>query len=261
MSKPFWEKSNFLQTEEPQFLAGENEGDFLLEKSERWKSIFSDAYREFILAFDTVGISPNRLVTLRIGTSIASASILSSGSIENTTLQGSLIAVFLFSLLADRFDGDLARFTNQYSKRGEVLDAGADKTVVYATLLALIWPRILEMSYEQVIALVALFSVNATMDSMSQLSRGYEENQKALGAFWDAPTTQKERQEYAYNKTSNGANIMGKLKTGAIMTALWLGVSQWILWYSQDTLSQILITWLSVSGIFSVTSLWLKWKK
>jgi hypothetical protein len=76
------------------------------------------------------------------------------------------------------------------------------------------------MSYEQVIFLVGLFTANGTMDLISQLSRGLEENKKALCAFWKTPTSQEEREEYMYSKTSSGANMMGKLKTGAIMTAL-----------------------------------------
>lgn len=228
---------------------------------EESKNIFFQAYKKFILAFDSMWISPNRLVTLRSGTAIVSAAILTNGWVENTTLQWSLVGTFLISLLADRFDGDLARFTNQCSKEGEVLDAAADKVVVYATLLALLWPKILDMPYEQVILLVGLFTANGTMDMMSQLSRGLEENQKAVSTFWKVPTSQEEREEYVYNKTANGANIMGKLKTGAIMTALWVGVSQGILWYSDDTLATVLITWLSASAICSATSLWLKWKK
>ena len=85
------------------------------------------------------------------------------------------------------------------------------------------------MPYEQVILLVGLFTANGTMDMMSQLSRGLKENKDAIDAFWKAPTSQEEREEYVYNKTANGANIMGKLKTGAIMTALGVGVSQGIL--------------------------------
>jgi len=87
----------------------------------------------------------------------------------------------------------------------------------------------MEYSYEQVIALVGLFSANATMDVISQLSRGWDENKQALEALWKAPTSQKQREEYTYTKTSSGANIMGKLKTGSIMTALGIGVSQGIL--------------------------------
>jgi hypothetical protein len=64
-----------------------------------------------------------------------------------------------------------------------------------------------------------------------------------------------------YSKTSSGANMMGKLKTGAIMTALGVWISQEVLGYSEDTLVTILMTGLSASAVFSATSLWLKWKK
>jgi phosphatidylglycerophosphate synthase len=221
----------------------------------------SKLYRDFITGFDRLGMSPNRLVTLRTGTAIASAAILGNGWVENTTVQCALVWSFLLSLVADRFDGDLARFTNQCSKEGEILDAGADKLVVYATLLTLIGPKIWNMSHEQVIFLVGLFTANGTMDFISQLSRGLEENKKALCAFWKTPTSQNEREKYSYSKTSSGANMMGKLKTGAIMTALGVWISQGVLGYSEDTLVTILMTGLSVSATFSATSLWLKWKK
>jgi phosphatidylglycerophosphate synthase len=93
-------------------------------------------YKSNILdPLDKLVISPNRLVTLRTGVSITVAACLAFSENLWVPIEAWLIALWTAALVADKTDWDLARHTDQCSDEGEVLDAGADKVIVYTSLL------------------------------------------------------------------------------------------------------------------------------
>lgn len=225
---------------------------------------YDTLYAPILDRLDAAKISPNRLVTIRTWVGIAVSTILafnpeiSENQIIDLVSKIWLAGIFTLSLIADRIDGDLARHTNQCSKDGEVLDAWADKVIVYWWIWVLLWLNFNSFSIEELTILWALFWINLTLDTISQLKRWLEANKDALSKFWKAPTTQEERDSYEYEKTGNGANMLWKLKTWSIMWALGLGVSQSILWYSDETLYALLTYGMWASAVLWMWSLELK---
>jgi len=209
-------------------------------------------YHKVLDWLDSMWISPNRLVTIRTGVSLAALTILTQKpdiSLSEAIWFMSALGIWL---IADRVDGDLARYTNQCSPQGEVLDAGADKVIVFIGLALII--STLGISLEQQVLLWSLFWVNLTLDTVSQVSRWVNENIEAFQASWSQPLTNVERKTREYAKTSNGANILWKLKTGAAMSALVIWADS-IVDLHDETKAISMITLLGVSTTLSLWSL------
>ena len=79
-------------------------------------------------------LTPNQVTTLRLITGLAAAWIFAQGSYGWMVLGG---AVFLFSMLLDRADGELARQTGQMSMFGYRYDLLADCAASIATFIGL----------------------------------------------------------------------------------------------------------------------------
>ena len=79
-------------------------------------------------------VTPNQLTTLRLATGIAASALVASGMPAATNVGAGL---FFVSIILDRADGDLARQTNQQSKKGHNYDLIADglcNTMIFLAL-------------------------------------------------------------------------------------------------------------------------------
>lgn len=81
------------------------------------------------------GLSPNHLTTLRLTTGLAAAMIFAQGIYGWVSIIGGLI--FLLSMLLDRADGELARYTNQLSVAGHRYDLISDCVVGISTFIGI----------------------------------------------------------------------------------------------------------------------------
>lgn len=81
------------------------------------------------------GLSPNHLTTLRLTTGLAAAMIFAQGIYGWVSIIGGLI--FLLSMLLDRADGELARYTNQLSIAGHRYDLISDCVVGISTFIGI----------------------------------------------------------------------------------------------------------------------------
>lgn len=222
------------------------------EKNKVWsllQGLKSNYYNPFLDKLDSIWISPNRLVTIRTGTAIAVAGILNTQENLWYTTEWVLLTIWALSLIADRVDGDLARHTDQCSLEWEVLDAWADKVVVYAAMAFVIHSFSNTLSPEQIEALMYLTGWSFVLDVISQWMRGVENNTKALKAYWKKPLTQEEREvNKLLPKSKNAANFFWKVKTGSIMGAMSVG-SQNILPFDDSTkmIVTTVLVWISVA--------------
>lgn len=218
-----------------------------------WK--VSEGYVSLLDMLDKNGISPNKLVTIRATTSIAIGAILASTQNLSALSESALLAGLGLSLAADRVDGDLARHTQQCSKEGEVLDAGADKVVVYVLLACIVHEHVGgDISLEE-LALMLWVSFSFLLDCISQFKfRSIEDNLSAIKQCWSEPLSEEERVNNLPAKTKNAANIYGKVKTTSIMATLWLWLED-ISNISDETKIQGIITLITVSLVMSGMSL------
>lgn len=81
------------------------------------------------------GLTPNHLTTLRLMTGLAAAMIFAQGTYGWVSIIGGLI--FLLSMLLDRADGELARYTNQMSVAGHRYDLVSDCIVGICTFIGI----------------------------------------------------------------------------------------------------------------------------
>jgi archaetidylinositol phosphate synthase len=80
------------------------------------------------------GLTPNQVTTTRLATGLAASIIFAQGTYGWMVLGG---VVFLFSMLLDRADGELARQTDQMSLIGHRYDLAADGIASVATFVGL----------------------------------------------------------------------------------------------------------------------------
>ncbi|MGD0104793.1 MAG: CDP-alcohol phosphatidyltransferase family protein [Rhodopila sp.] len=80
------------------------------------------------------GVTPNQVTTMRLATGLAASIIFAQGTYGWMVLGG---IVFLFSMLLDRADGELARQTGQMSLAGYRYDLAADGIASIATFVGL----------------------------------------------------------------------------------------------------------------------------
>jgi archaetidylinositol phosphate synthase len=80
------------------------------------------------------GLTPNQVTTMRLASGLAAAAIFALGTYGWMAFGG---AVFLFSILLDRADGELARQTSQSSVAGHRYDLVADCVASIATFIGL----------------------------------------------------------------------------------------------------------------------------
>jgi phosphatidylglycerophosphate synthase len=80
------------------------------------------------------GLTPNQVTTMRLATGLAASVIFAQGSRGWMVLGG---IVFLFSMLLDRADGEMARQTGQMSLAGHRYDLAADGIASVATFVGL----------------------------------------------------------------------------------------------------------------------------
>ena len=80
------------------------------------------------------GLRPNQVTALRIATALAAGVAFAAGS-ERAIRVGS--GLFVVSAVLDRADGELARQTGQFSKRGHVLDLAGDCSADAVAMLAI----------------------------------------------------------------------------------------------------------------------------
>jgi archaetidylinositol phosphate synthase len=81
------------------------------------------------------GLTPNHLTTLRLATGLSAAVIFAQGTYGWASIAGGLI--FLLSMLLDRADGELARYTNQMSIAGHRYDLVSDCIVSISTFIGI----------------------------------------------------------------------------------------------------------------------------
>jgi archaetidylinositol phosphate synthase len=80
------------------------------------------------------GLTPNQVTTMRLVTGLAASVIFAQGTYGWMVLGG---IVFLFSMLLDRADGELARQTGEMSVTGHRYDLAADGIASVATFVGL----------------------------------------------------------------------------------------------------------------------------
>jgi archaetidylinositol phosphate synthase len=80
------------------------------------------------------GLTPNQVTTMRLATGFAASVSFAKGTYGWMVLGG---IVFLFSMLLDRADGELARQTDQMSLTGHRYDLAADGIASIATFVGL----------------------------------------------------------------------------------------------------------------------------
>jgi archaetidylinositol phosphate synthase len=80
------------------------------------------------------GLTPNQVTTMRLATGLAASIIFAQGTYGWIVLGG---IVFLFSMLLDRADGELARQTGRMSLTGHRYDLAADGIASIATFVGL----------------------------------------------------------------------------------------------------------------------------
>jgi archaetidylinositol phosphate synthase len=81
-----------------------------------------------------IGLTPNQVTTMRLATGFAASIIFAKGTYGWLVLGG---IIFLFSMLLDRADGELARQTDQMSLTGHRYDLAADGIASVATFVGL----------------------------------------------------------------------------------------------------------------------------
>jgi archaetidylinositol phosphate synthase len=81
-----------------------------------------------------IGVTPNQVTTMRLVTGLAASIIFMQGTYGWMVFGG---IVFLFSMLLDRADGELARRTGQMSLTGHRYDLAADGIASIATFVGL----------------------------------------------------------------------------------------------------------------------------
>jgi archaetidylinositol phosphate synthase len=79
------------------------------------------------------GLTPNHVTTLRLATGLAAAMAFAQGTDGWVAMIGGVI--FLLSMLLDRADGELARYTNQMSVAGHRYDLVSDCLVGISTFI------------------------------------------------------------------------------------------------------------------------------
>ncbi len=224
----------------------------------QWKvsNILKTWYTKILEGLDSTSISPNRLVTLRTVTAISVAGILTLNDNLWMLAEYGLLTVWALALISDKIDGDLARYTHQTSVEGEVYDALADKITVYS-ILALIWTQASAESHYLILLLLTWMSFS--LDAFSQSLRG-KYNIQALRSFWMKPLSTEQRQKNTQKQqTQNAANIYGKLKTCAVMSAVWVGVQD-VLPLSEESKITIANCLLTSGIILSWASLYNKFR-
>jgi hypothetical protein len=80
------------------------------------------------------GMTPNQVTTMRLATGLAASAIFARGTYVWMAFGG---IVFLFSMLLDRADGELARQSGQMSVTGHRYDLAADGIASVATFIGL----------------------------------------------------------------------------------------------------------------------------
>ncbi len=80
------------------------------------------------------GLTPNQVTTVRLASGLVAAALFAQGTYEWMACGG---VIFLFSLLLDRADGELARQTSQISATGYRYDLISDCLASMATFLGL----------------------------------------------------------------------------------------------------------------------------
>jgi archaetidylinositol phosphate synthase len=80
------------------------------------------------------GLTPNQITTMRLATGLTASVIFAQGTYSWMVIGG---MVFLFSMLLDRADGEMARQTGQMSLTGHRYDLAADGIASAATFIGL----------------------------------------------------------------------------------------------------------------------------
>jgi archaetidylinositol phosphate synthase len=80
------------------------------------------------------GLTPNQVTTVRLATGLAASVMFANGTYGWMVIGG---MVFLFSMLLDRADGELARQTDRMSAGGHRYDLAADGIASVATFVGL----------------------------------------------------------------------------------------------------------------------------
>ncbi len=176
-------------------------------------------YLRSLEKLDEKGISPNRLVTIRVAIVLAGGTTLFIDPNLPQEIKSALEILVLAGLLGDRVDGDLARYTNQCTPEGATLDAGADKVITIPSLTAISLYQIVQNCGEMfqtdlkmgsaVVILAAGTLALAKNDIDSQAKR--TNNWEAAKAFWTPPILKSERKPA--KKTENDASMISKMKT------------------------------------------------
>jgi archaetidylinositol phosphate synthase len=81
------------------------------------------------------GLTPNHVTTLRLATGLTAAMVFAQGTYGWVAMIGGVI--FLLSMLLDRADGELARYTNQMSVAGHWYDLVSDCLVGISTFIGI----------------------------------------------------------------------------------------------------------------------------
>ena len=81
------------------------------------------------------GLTPNHVTTLRLATGLTASMIFAQGTDGWAAIIGGCI--FLLSMLLDRADGELARYTNQMSVAGHRYDLVSDCMVGISTFIGI----------------------------------------------------------------------------------------------------------------------------
>jgi archaetidylinositol phosphate synthase len=97
-------------------------------------TVFHRVVRPAVRIAALTGLTPNQVTTMRLATGLAAAVIFAQGTYGWMVLGG---IVFLFSMLLDRADGEMARQTGRMSLTGHRYDLAADGIASVATFVGL----------------------------------------------------------------------------------------------------------------------------
>ena len=130
--------------------------------------------RTFTNALVETRIKPNTVTALSIALGLLAAYIASTGKYFTSGV------VFLFSLVLDCVDGEIARYKSQFSSLGAWLDALADRVKEFAYIGALAYSTNDARVWWLAIALVILQTVRHLSDyNFVKLQKSYEGNRNA----------------------------------------------------------------------------------
>ena len=191
----------------------------------------------FTVALDKAWISPNNVVTFRVGL------ILSGFIMTYTPQQTTWVLMISIWCILDYTDGKLARDFNKKSKEGEIYDPASDKI----TEIVLSLSSLPNLDISQSIVQIKGIIVRCYLHYISQFNEKRWSVQQQISIFKDLILNGDKNVKYINTTTVWAANNAWKIKT-TLQFTWWLGLA----WLSTPVVQSVLETILRNQNSISI---------